>query len=105
MLSIVSIIRRNLDDIEKTCTSIDRQDSIAFEHVIVASGFTSKDKEPLLKRWDSVNRTFIFDQDKSLYNAMNIGLRAAKGSCVLFLNGGDVLVGSDALLMISGKQG
>jgi len=105
MLSIVTIICGNLDDIEKTCASMDRQDSIAFQHIIVASGFSPEEKDLLLTRWHSTNRRFIFDQDRSLYNAMNIGLRAAKGSCVLFLNGGDVLVGSDALSMISGKQG
>ena len=105
MLTIISITYNSLKDIKKTCSSLDCQIFNAFEHIIVASGFSIEDKEVLLTSCKSPCRRFIFDQDKSLYNAMNIGLRAAKGGWVLFLNGGDVLVVSDALSIISGKQG
>lgn len=96
---------KSVPDIVKTSISVDQQDLIAYEHIVVASGFALEDKEVLLTSCKSPNRRFVFDQDKSLYNAMNIGLRAAKGGWMLFLNGGDILIGSDALSMISGKQG
>lgn len=104
MLSIVSIIYKNLQEIERTCVSVEQQGSGSLEHIVVASGFQPIDKDALLKRWESSHRTFIFDQDRSLYNAMNIGLAAAKGNCILFLNGGDTLASPKSLSMIIARQ-
>jgi glycosyltransferase involved in cell wall biosynthesis len=104
MISIVSIIYKNLTEIEKTCVSVDRQDARLLEHIIVAAGFSTEDKILLSNNWKSSNRIFIFDQDKSLYNAMNIGLIAAKGDSILFLNGGDTLKDHNSVSMIFNKQ-
>lgn len=104
MLTIISIIHKQLQDIEKTCGSVDIQGSSIFEHIIVASGFSAENKKILMKNWNSDNRKFIFDQDSSLYNAMNIGLNVAQGDWILFLNGGDVLFDASAIEMVIEKQ-
>ncbi len=88
-LSIVTIVHSDTDALGKTCSSIDRQNNKCFEHIIVASGINDSQKTMLVKHLHTDNRKFIINEDTSLYNAMNIGINAARGNCILFLNGGD----------------
>jgi glycosyltransferase involved in cell wall biosynthesis len=103
LITVVSVVYKNLEDLERTCDSLDRQDVRLFEHIVVASGLSAHDRLSLLEEWNAYNRRFIFDQDSSLYNAMNIGLRVAKGDWIVFLNGGDRFASADTILTISQK--
>lgn len=71
----------------KTLNSIDSQSHAVFDHVIVVSGVSHEDD--FRQRYEAQYRKLIINQDKSLYDAMNIGLAASEGDYVLFLNGGD----------------
>lgn len=90
MLTVITVNYGNLEDLEKTIISVDSQTNKNFEHIIVASGLVESSCERIESKYKNKNRTFIFNKDSSLYNAMNLGLKKATRSHVIFMNGGDV---------------
>lgn len=97
MLSVVTIVSKDLSAIMQTCDSVDSQTVLVYEHIVVVAGMQEQDKVQLVGRFGRPGRLFVFDQDTSIYNAMNIGLKKATGLWVLFLNGGDVFEGRDSV--------
>lgn len=90
-LSIITISYKDLQGLRRTCKSITNQTLPPYEHIIVASGIMESDKNSLMSELRQRYRKFIINEDNSLYNAMNIGIKVAQGNCILFLNGGDEL--------------
>ena len=88
-LSIVTIIYSDMDELRKTCLSVTSQEVSIYEHIIVVSGIDNPTVQAISEELNQENRFFIVNKDTSLYNAMNIGLDAATGNCIFFLNGGD----------------
>ena len=84
-LSIIVVSYDNLTELKKTIGSIDMQNSLDdtnAEIIVVASGYTS---EAFLKNNIMIMpMSIIFNKDTSLYNAMNIGIKHATGSHILF---------------------
>ena len=91
-LSVITVGFNNCPEIKKTCESVDRQAVAVWEHVIVASGLSQLGIADLKSIANAPYRRFLFNQDKSIYNAMNIGLLEASGDAILFLNSGDVFL-------------
>ena len=100
LLTIVTVSRADLSGLERTLRSIDQQDEKNFENLVILSGYTDAERA-LIEKSSPAYRKFIFDRDKSLYNAMNIGLTAANGNYVVFLNGGDFFFSSAVSKQIS----
>jgi len=96
-ISIVTINYRNQSDLYLSCNSIDSQSIHPFEHIVIASGYTSEDCSTLQTSLRSDYRKFIFNADSGIYNAMNIGMRHAQGEYILFLNSGDYFYSRDSL--------
>lgn len=97
LLSIITIIHSDISMLKKTCASISSQSMPPFEHIIVASKVRALSDNNEVDKLNEKYRYFILDEDTSLYNAMNIGLKAAKGNCIYFLNGGDEFVSTNAI--------
>ena len=87
-LVVITVHKGLVQTLKKTLRSIDRQ-ICAPSHNIVVARNTSLYQVANFQR---ENRTFIFNKDKSIYNAMNIGLRnkIINNKFVIFLNSGDV---------------
>lgn len=103
---IISIITVNYGFDEyliKTLDCFSKEEKLLIEHVVVVSGVTVTVAEYFECKYSSDNRVFIFNQDTSIYNAMNLGLQNAKGEFVLFLNGGDTLRDDNSLEIILAK--
>lgn len=99
-IAIITISFKNLSELEATLQSIDHQTTPPSDNVIVASGYNDHEKKYLTHAYNSSFRRFIFDRDKSLYDAMNIGLRAADGDALLFLNSGDLFFSENSINVI-----
>lgn len=89
-LSVVTICLKDFSGLIRTCESVDRQTAEVYEHLLIVSGFSELQTQMLRTQLSKENRKFFFDLDKSLYNAMNIGVRCATGDMILFLNSGDM---------------
>jgi glycosyltransferase involved in cell wall biosynthesis len=91
-ITIITVVKDNLEGLRATAASISRQKSNNFEWLVV-DGFsidgTFEFAETLL-----VNSHFSLIRARPLgiYNAMNLGLNIAKGDWIWHLNAGDVFL-------------
>lgn len=88
-ISIVTVNYGGTDPLVDTLRSIDSQDYTDIESIVVASGLNNQDEKLLKERFGVKGRTFIINEDSSLYDAMNIGLNMASGNAIIFMNSGD----------------
>ncbi len=95
-LSIITVHKNEDEDLKKTCLSIDSQSKQPYLHLIIAK----KINKNFVKLFSKKNRKFIIGKDKSLFNAMNIGLRYTKKNHVLFLNSGDKFFSKKSIMVI-----
>ena len=100
-LTIVTISNGALDELFLTLKSIDSQIQAPFQNVVVASNIDDEKKSLIDKNYQKRYRKFIFNQDTSLYNAMNIGVRAANGTNVIFINSGDLLFSNESVTKVN----
>ena len=83
-IAIVTIHNGTNSDLNKTILSVNNQITKPNLHLII-----SKKKISINNRFSF--RKYIIGKDKSIYNAMNIGLENTKNYFLLFLNSGDYL--------------
>ena len=95
-LSIITICYNIKDEIERTCKSIVNQTWQDFEWIVVDGGSTDGTVDVLKEYADRIN-ILISEKDGGLYNAMNKGIKKARGEWLNFLNGGDEYATYDAL--------
>lgn len=102
-LSIITVCFNEAGDIAKTCDSVVGQNYDNFEWIVVDGGSTDGTVE-ILKKYEKNITILISEKDNGVYDAMNKGIKMAKGDYVIFLNGGDSLFGKDVLDKVFGKS-
>jgi len=95
-ISIITIHKGAINNLKKTLNSIDNQKVKNFKNYVI-SPFLSKQE---IKKFKQKYRIFIIGKDKSLYNAMNIGLKNTWSDYILFLNSGDHFYNNNASHLI-----
>lgn len=98
-LTIVTICYNDALGLRKTLDSVALQSCQDFEHVIV-DGASKDGSTAIIKAYAETSEcsvVWVSEPDKGIYNAMNKGVKMAGGEYLLFLNSGDVLVGTDVI--------
>lgn len=95
-LSIITINYNNSIGLEKTIQSTISQNFKDFEYLVIDGG-SNDGSLTVIEKNKSAIHFYISEPDTGIYNAMNKGVKAAKGEYLLFLNSGDVLNGDTAL--------
>lgn len=95
-LSIITINYNNRIGLEKTMKSVLNQSCKDYEYIIIDGGSTDGSKQFIESQKDLIYY-WISESDKGIYNAMNKGIKIAKGKYLFFLNSGDALNGEDSL--------
>ena len=100
-LSIITINYNNAVGLKKTLDSVASQTCTDFEHIIV-DGASSDESVEIIREYEqslasslsplTSHLTWLSEPDTGIYNAMNKGVRLAKGEYTLMLNSGDYLV-------------
>ena len=101
LLSIVTVSLNTEATIERTLASVALQQvNFGVEHICVDGG-SSDHSRAIIDRWALRNSRIvcIYEPDKGIFDAMNKGLRAARGEYVLFLNADDFLVARNSLAL------
>ena len=89
-LTVVTVVRNDADALARTLASVATQETGLLEHLIIDGASTDKtlavaqraaEHGPWLR--------LVSEPDSGIYNAMNRGIRLARGSHLLFLNAGD----------------
>ncbi len=96
VLSIVTVCYNAQNCIEKTLQSAINQSYKNFELVIIDGNSTDNTLEKINKFKPYIGK-LISESDKGIYDAMNKGIKAAKGNWIYFLNAGDEFYSSTIL--------
>jgi Glycosyltransferases involved in cell wall biogenesis len=96
-LTIVTINRNNAIGLQKTMESVFSQTFDEFEYIVIDGASTDESIRMIQQFNDSTLKRFrwLSEPDTGIYNAMNKGIRMAKGEYVQFLNSGDILAAPD----------
>lgn len=95
----LSIITVNLNDktgLEKTIKSVISQSFSDFEFIII-DGESIDGSIDIINQYKSKVSYWVSEKDSGIYNAMNKGIRQAKGEYLYFLNSGDALHNENVL--------
>lgn len=100
-LSIITINRNNATGLEKTMRSVASQTFKEFEYIVV-DGASTDGGVDVIKKLESefAHLKWVSEPDKGIYNAMNKGIRMAKGDFIQILNSADCLATTD----VTGKM-
>jgi len=103
-LSIITINYNNLDGLKKTMESVFAQRPLSpnssplkgkgdvdFEYIVIDGASTDGSAEYIREHANKLTY-WVSEKDSGIYNAMNKGVRAARGEYVLMLNSGDWFV-------------
>lgn len=95
-LSIITINRNNATGLEKTMRSVASQTFKEFEYIVV-DGASTDGGVDVIKKLESefAHLKWVSEPDKGIYNAMNKGIRMAKGDFIQILNSADCLAADD----------
>jgi glycosyltransferase involved in cell wall biosynthesis len=102
--SIITIVYNGASLIEGTMQSVLNQTFTDFEYIIV-DGASSDETMAIVEKLKTdtpLSICSISERDKGLYDAMNKGLKMAKGDFILFLNCGDRLLNDTVLEKVAG---
>ncbi|WP_010419529.1 glycosyltransferase family 2 protein [Anaerophaga thermohalophila] len=96
-LSIITVNLNNATGLRKTLDSVATQTFTDYEHLIIDGGSTDESVEVIKeyeKQYNGIENGlyWVSEPDKGIYNAMNKGIKVAKGEYCLFLNSGDWLI-------------
>lgn len=96
LVSIITINYNNSGGLEKTIESVISQSYSPIEYLVI-DGASTDDSVAVIKKHQEKIDYWVSETDSGIYNAMNKGIKAARGDYFLFLNSGDVLNGATAL--------
>lgn len=88
LISIITVVYNNVEVIENTIKNVLSYETDHFEYIIIDGGSTDGTVEVINKYLDKIS-IFISEPDKGIYDAMNKGVRMAKGEWINFMNAGD----------------
>ena len=102
VISIITVVYNGKNFLERTIHSVIQQTYPHIEYLIIDGGSTDGTVE-MIKKYGGSCR-WISEKDGGIYDAMNKGMKMAKGDYLLFLNAGDELHSKDVLEKIFSKD-
>ncbi|GBU07796.1 glycosyl transferase [Bacteroidales bacterium] len=88
LISIITVTYNAQSVLEQTIQSVINQTYKNIEYIIVDGGSTDGTLEIIIKYKSQIS-SWISEKDKGIYDAMNKGIRMAKGSLIGMINAGD----------------
>jgi glycosyltransferase involved in cell wall biosynthesis len=90
LLSLITVVKNDVHNIEKTIKSIISQKNTNIEYIIIdglSKDGTIKKVNKYKKKIDKI----VIQKDDGIYHAMNKGIKLAKGKYIGFCNSGDLI--------------
>ena len=98
--SIVVISLNTKSEFLKTIRTIKKQSYNKYEIIVIDGKSTDGTVEEIKKLDKNISKKII-EKDKGIYDAMNKGIRLAKGNWIIFLNSGDIFYNENVLKKLS----
>ena len=102
LISIITVNYNDAEGLEKTIKNVQSQTYRDFEHIII-DGDSTDGSKAIIEKYKSSFSYWVSEPDTGIYNAMNKGIRAAKGRFLYFLNTKDEFYNVEVLKEISNK--
>lgn len=96
LISVITITYNASATLPLTMESVSEQTFTDFEHIIV-DGASTDDTIIIGRKKGTKSLRIISEQDSGLYDAMNKGIKLARGRYLIFLNSGDKFHAPDTL--------
>jgi glycosyltransferase involved in cell wall biosynthesis len=96
LISVVTVVRNGEAIIDGCIESVVAQNIPGLEYIVI-DGASTDDTLARIRSWGDAISTVLSEPDKGLYDAMNKGLRLARGRYIHFLNADDRYVAPDTL--------
>ena len=93
LIIVITINLNNLSGLKKTVQSVLDQYFKDYEYIVIDGGSKDGSKDYLKEKNEDIDY-WISENDKGIYDAMNKGIKIAKGKYLYFLNSGDWLCNS-----------
>lgn len=99
--SIITICFNNLEELKKTCRSVDIQTEYPLEHLIIDGSTGGEIREYLENTPQPHYRRWICERDNGISDAFNKGIQNASGTVTLLLNSGDTLYDKEVIQVVA----
>lgn len=90
LLSIITVVKNDVRNIDKTISSIVAQKSRHIEYIII-DGKSSDGTIDKIRKYNNKNIKISSRKDDGIYDAMNRGIKFSSGKYIGFCNSGDIL--------------
>ena len=108
MLSVVTVVFNDFENIAKTMDSVLTQDYSNIEYIVIDGGSIDGTVDTI-KAYEAKLAVFLSERDEGIYDAMNKGIARASGEFIIFMNCGDVFandeVVSSAMSFVNPNEG
>ena len=90
IITLITVVFNDKKFLEETICSVINQSYKNIQYIIIDGGSTDGTVD-VIKRFDKHIDYWISEKDEGIYDAMNKGLKIAKGEFIGFVNSGDIL--------------
>jgi glycosyltransferase involved in cell wall biosynthesis len=94
--SIITVNYNNCEGLRQTIESVESLHCDDYEFLIIDGGSTDGSVD-VIREHEAAISYWVSEPDKGIYNAMNKGIRQARGEYVNFMNSGDTYYSPDVL--------
>jgi len=96
LVTVVTAVYNRVLDIEKTILSIINQTYNKVQFIIIDGGSTDGTLD-IIKKYEKNIDIWLSEQDRGVYDAMNKGIKLAKGEWINFMNAGDSFANEEVI--------
>jgi glycosyltransferase involved in cell wall biosynthesis len=100
LISIVTVCYQDAQGLRRTLQSVAAQAYPHVEHIVVDGGSSDGTRELLEQQPHPRLAQWVSEPDQGIYDAMNKGVRLARGTFVNFMNAGDAFADPQAIASI-----
>ncbi len=103
--TIITVVKNDKNKIKKTIDSVIKLKFKNFEYIVINGNSSDGTTEIVNKSLKNKKNRFrhIIKKDKNLYEAINYGIKIAKGKYIILLHSGDIFFSNEFLKVIDKK--
>lgn len=102
IVTIITVCRNHAQELERTIRSVESQTWQEREYLVI-DGASTDDTLDVIKAHEASITRRVSEPDQGIYDAMNKGVRMARGEWVIFMNAGDTFASDDTLQRVFGS--